>query len=639
MSDDIRRVVYYSNNDLGSRRNLENAEKIIQLFDKNNSFTINDLLELYNIQLYFKNNLRLPTWSDEQYQKYKTITSNFWELIKSFFLSIDNSNFTQIFTEINFQYTHNFLELFNKLNVFKKVDSSLISALLVSKKYIFQELLYNQELVNYYSKEIVEHFEKNPETAEIILSHFEEISFSEKKKIYIPKIFSFDKIETLINRYISLPEPNLNYINLIVNSQNLKLDFKTKFRASKKEREITKSFFKENNGISYGVEIGISGEQSEPKTLKHDEVNNRLIYTYSRNYLDNARDFFSIFKNFTFLFEYANFQGCMNLVQRNCEMGTMDKIFMRSKGEFLKYIKFNQKELLSNGQFAIYKHYLRNNNVDIEDVISFVVVETLQKVYGIEKLKISLPSKETEFFEKVRILAPELEFLLKQYNAFIEDGKIDFELLRFNSSPIYFSKLKSKVEIKYVYPKGENIYRIKNGLFSTQSSLTYIDPFKNKYSHLYELLLKENITYDLFEGFQQREIDYLLEKKIIFFDINNFIRVDQIMSLIFSLFHYQEVISFWHFPLEMRNILIEFEKQNEVIFENCLFTREEIRYLNYNLNKKEFSNGLDLRNKYIHGSNSESKDVQENDYNVLLKILILILIKIQDDILISKVEN
>ena len=111
------------------------------------------------------------------------------------------------------------------------------------------------------------------------------------------------------------------------------------------------------------------------------------------------------------------------------------------------------------------------------------------------------------------------------------------------------------------------------------------------------------------------------------------------MSLIFSLFHYQEVISFWHFPLEIRNVLIEFEKQNEVIFENCLFTREEIRYLNYNLNKKEFSNGLDLRNKYIHGSNSESKDVQENDYNVLLKIFILILLKIEDDILISKREN
>jgi hypothetical protein len=195
MSDDLRRVVYYSNDDLSSSINLENAEKIIQLFDKNNSFAINDLLELYNIQLYFKNNLRLPNWSDKQYQKYKNIESEFWELIKNFFLSIDNSNFTHVFTEINFQYTHNFWELFNKLDIFKKIDSSLISTLLTSKIYIFQEILYNQKLVNYYSNVIVKHFEKNPETAEIILSHYEEISLNKKKKFTYLKFFLLIKLK------------------------------------------------------------------------------------------------------------------------------------------------------------------------------------------------------------------------------------------------------------------------------------------------------------------------------------------------------------------------------------------------------------------------------------------------------------
>ena len=100
-----------------------------------------------------------------------------------------------------------------------------------------------------------------------------------QNEFFMNSIDSFDKIEILINRYISLSEPNLNYINLIVNSQNLKLDYKTKFRASKKEREIAKSFFKENNGISYGVEIGISGEQLEPKSLKYNEENNSCKQT------------------------------------------------------------------------------------------------------------------------------------------------------------------------------------------------------------------------------------------------------------------------------------------------------------------------------------------------------------------------
>ena len=639
MSNDLRRVVYYSNYDMSIEENLQNAEQIIISFDKNNSFSINDLLELYNIKLYFINNLRLPIWSDEQYQRYKTIVDDFWHIIKNYFISIENSNFTQIFAEVQFKYTHNFWELFNKLNIFKKVNSQLISALLDSKKYILNEILAYQEIVNYYSDVIINYLEKNPQSAEILLSYYEEVSLSEKKKIYIPKKFSNEKIENLINDYILIEEANLNYINLIVNSQNLKLSDKTKYIASKRKRELTNSFFKENEGISYGVEIAISKDQMEPKSLKYNKNNNRLIYTYSEQYLDLTKDFFSIFKNFNYLFEYLNFQGCINLVKRDCEMDSMERIFMRSKGEYHKYIKFNQKEILSNGQLVIYKHYLKSSEIDIEDVIFFIVIEILQKEYGIEKLKISLPSKDTEFFEKVRILAPELEFLLKQYNAFIEDGEIDFDLLQFNSSPLYFSKLKSNVENKYVYGTGENFYRIKYCLFSDQSSLSYVKPFNSKYRCLNELLLKENITYDFFQNYQKREIDYLLEKKIIFFDSQNYLRVDQIMSIIFSVFYYQEVISFWHFPLEIRNVILELEKQKEVIFDNCLFTREEIRYLNYNLNKKEFSNSLDLRNKYLHGSNSESKDVQEYDYNIILKILILVCLKIEDDILLAKINK
>jgi hypothetical protein len=84
MSTDIRRVVYYSNYDLSITHNLENAEKVITLLKPDKSFSINDLLELYNIQLYFKNNLRLSSWSDELFEYYKIIVNNYEEIIKSY---------------------------------------------------------------------------------------------------------------------------------------------------------------------------------------------------------------------------------------------------------------------------------------------------------------------------------------------------------------------------------------------------------------------------------------------------------------------------------------------------------------------------------------------------------------------------
>ncbi|MFR8104544.1 MAG: hypothetical protein ACLU8F_05665 [Clostridia bacterium] len=69
--------------------------------------------------------------------------------------------------------------------------------------------------------------------------------------------------------------------------------------------------------------------------------------------------------------------------------------------------------------------------------------------------------------------------------------------------------------------------------------------------------------------------------------------------------------------------------------ESTLFSRSEIDYLNYYLNKSEFNNGLDLRNMYIHGtqpSEIESDQTHENNYMRILKIFVLAIIKINDDL-------
>lgn len=55
--------------------------------------------------------------------------------------------------------------------------------------------------------------------------------------------------------------------------------------------------------------------------------------------------------------------------------------------------------------------------------------------------------------------------------------------------------------------------------------------------------------------------------------------------------------------------------------------------------KKEFTNGYDLRNKYSHGTNPESKGIQERDYLILLKLFCMIVFKIQDDLAAARKEN
>lgn len=77
-------------------------------------------------------------------------------------------------------------------------------------------------------------------------------------------------------------------------------------------------------------------------------------------------------------------------------------------------------------------------------------------------------------------------------------------------------------------------------------------------------------------------------------------------------------------------------EENELIWESFLFNREEVNYLDYILNKEKFDNGLDLRNRYLHGSNTLEIHEQEVDYIKALKIAIITVLKISEDIRLYK---
>ncbi|MEE1400214.1 MAG: hypothetical protein UF329_07365, partial [Bulleidia sp.] len=80
-------------------------------------------------------------------------------------------------------------------------------------------------------------------------------------------------------------------------------------------------------------------------------------------------------------------------------------------------------------------------------------------------------------------------------------------------------------------------------------------------------------------------------------------------------------------------------QSGEVLVDNKLFTKPEYQYLDYLLNNSEFSNSKALRNKYIHDSIVDDEKVMTKDYITFLKIMILIIIKINDDICIRDDRN
>lgn len=64
------------------------------------------------------------------------------------------------------------------------------------------------------------------------------------------------------------------------------------------------------------------------------------------------------------------------------------------------------------------------------------------------------------------------------------------------------------------------------------------------------------------------------------------------------------------------------EQEGLIYFESTLFSKMEQSYLNYYLNRSEFSNGLDLRNRYLHGTQGNPNDNGEHEhyYFIFLRI-------------------
>ena len=76
----------------------------------------------------------------------------------------------------------------------------------------------------------------------------------------------------------------------------------------------------------------------------------------------------------------------------------------------------------------------------------------------------------------------------------------------------------------------------------------------------------------------------------------------------------------------------------ELEHETQLFSRLEKQYINYMLNTQQFDNGPEIRNRYAHGTHSLDEKVWEADYIQLLNIMVLIIIKINEELCLKYPE-
>jgi hypothetical protein len=136
-----------------------------------------------------------------------------------------------------------------------------------------------------------------------------------------------------------------------------------------------------------------------------------------------------------------------------------------------------------------------------------------------------------------------------------------------------------------------------------------------------------------------QKVSYLVEKGYISIDSNGFVQIvnPERVMILHDLFN-NEVASIHHYPANFRNEAVQMAKEGILSFESSLFSKPEQSYFNYFLNKSEFTNGLDLRNSYLHGTQADPNESEKHQYAYFtyLKLLTLVLLKIEDDLFISQ---
>lgn len=637
--NEINRIVFYSKENMATSHNLVKAEKLLNNFNSEKNLTLNDLLEFYNVKLHFDNDLFLPKWSKSDREKYNQIVEENWSSLKKRFQKINDLNIEEIINELEYQYKSNFWELVNKLSIYKNVSHSTFSDILKNFSSQINYILPQKNIVQKFNKVIRDFLMNYKNSAEVLLSQFEEKkSDRNSPRFYFPKSLSLSDKEEIISTYLDREDSNLNYVRLAQKSKDsneLKLSDKTKYKAKKKAEEQNNEIIDKGHTWNIKVQGELSKDQNEPVIFKNE--NGLIEATYSEKYLDGIENQVNLFKVFSYLFNYTDETSLIYLVSKTSELDVMERVIgLKSKNEYEVGEVFTRKEMLSIIQLHLIENYLKRKNSGIEQVInSFIahINELLEPNNLIFQIRVS----DSPELDKIRTLLPDFDFLLKQYKNLADDGTINIELLQVSSKPIGFSQITSQNTQKYLYSNDKLILKLKHIFFSDQSHMYYTETFGTKHTNLFDLLTQETVNIEDFANYQKDTIQTLVEDGYLKINNEKNVEIDKITFIyIIREIHRNELLSYWHYPKFVRDEIDLLIEKKMLFNETTLFSKEEVKYLNFYLNQKIYTNGYDLRNKYSHGTNTQSEDKHKSDYYLILKIIILTLLKIEDDIIINK---
>lgn len=284
-------------------------------------------------------------------------------------------------------------------------------------------------------------------------------------------------------------------------------------------------------------------------------------------------------------------------------------------------------ESLSNIQMEGYVKQLNVLGINIEDIVKWFFESYLVKEFGVGNFMCNMPRPNDSILSKCKTLASAIDGVLSKYKMFCDDGEIDLDLFRYITDSPRIKDVPSLIKNKYCYANSDTIINEMNYMFSYQSMLAYTEKTGSKYDNFVQLILNEEIGIADCQPNNHEAIKWLIERGVIYLE-DEVIKCKKERIFLLKELYEKNVISMQYMKSP---ILKELIAKGEIVTDNKLLTKPEYQYFDYLLNNSEFSDGKAIRNRYIHDSVVTDERTMTTDYYTLLKVMIMIIIKINDD--------
>ena len=616
--------------------NLKWAKEVIDAFDPSSDKDINDILEYYFIIMLFAKKIFPKTWDEATIKKYTYRVELFNAIVGKFLSKVNGENLSEYYKQTKDLFKSDFFAAVARYKVTKRISDEQFSSFVKENPYAMKDIIREEKLVKKYGKVIASLLTDKVEYAELVIDYFFVKDYLSDIKTFMPLELGREQKELIIRNYVNWSEANLNYLTLISGlkkADNYLVNDRLRLQAYKITQDICKKLSKnKENQIQACVRMGFC-DQNEELNETYDEDTNTEEILYSKRWIAENLDFPTLLNNFIFLFRYVDWhrQCCCHFLSNPNDLDIFDMAGVHGKDEYTTGVNFEYVRKRSNLQMRLYQEELQKHKIEIEDLFKWFFETYLKEEFSVENYKYFSPTPQASNLEKILLIASQLDAVLKQFRLFIDDDKIDRELFAFSSMPYKIVDTPSMLEKKYLYPNSEEIKQDLFYLFSNHCMLGYLEKTDETYYCFAQILTTTNIRSDDYPDDEQKKLKHLIFREIIYVDKKGFLRINNLLlNLLFNI--HKDGYLAYHYCSEKEKLIAEkFLKKGDLKAESSLFTRQEKEYLDFMLNVQKFFNGPELRNKYVHGNFSSNPEVHKNDYIELLKIMTLIVIRINEE--------